>query len=483
MIQSMRGWGNEPLHQRVNQNSHDRRHHGGTGGTLLKLASSRSRKDSSSDDEDALFFQNLRQRANELSQQSQTLTNKWKKGDCKTSLALVLPDWVRRLDVDYPLVACGSAREAVYLGHLETGQVITNSGLAIDDDSNDDKLDDENSDSNQDILDVELRQTLRLILGNYDGGGTLSIALQGSLICEGGRSGGVRVWRIIGAESNRLISQGSIPAMKGLLATCMHLDKENGDRLWVGTHTGEVHAFRLDDPLKPLALQTQPQQTWRFGQNSGSCIMSLQFSSEFNCGVATLAGGSIHLFSTAPVANDAETSSQGEATTDATAIGVMSPPFDSTERRSANSYPTQACLIRTKQSPGNDDDDDDDSCGLAIVCGGSNGSMYYQNIALSDDNEIDAERPFREPMQSMGQGHLGGLIKGMVSPFVNTLVTLGQDGSMRVWDLQQRKPYYSFQGYKVWAGSLWTDGQRLVSDGVDNSILMHDFGQSEDEVA
>jgi hypothetical protein len=36
-------------------------------------------------------------------------------------------------------------------------------------------------------------------------------------------------------------------------------------------------------------------------------------------------------------------------------------------------------------------------------------------------------------------------------------------------------------GYKVWLGSVCCDGRRLVSDGRDNCILVHDF--SSDAVA
>ena len=34
---------------------------------------------------------------------------------------------------------------------------------------------------------------------------------------------------------------------------------------------------------------------------------------------------------------------------------------------------------------------------------------------------------------------------------------------------------YAIGGYKVWLGSLATDGKRLVSDGRDNAVLVHDF--------
>mmetsp|Transcript_14230 Transcript_14230/g.32342 ORF Transcript_14230/g.32342 Transcript_14230/m.32342 type:complete len:467 (-) Transcript_14230:177-1577(-) len=418
---------------------------------------SRFEGDESKKDDDTRFFQELRERAQELSQQTQELTSKWRTGDCRSKLPLVFPDWVRRIDIDYPLVACGSSRETVFLGHLETGEILAESTFSIDDDeSNDEARRDEKS-----VDDLDLMQTMRFLFGNYDGGGTLSIAFQDSLICEGGRKGGVRVWRT-NPTSNRLVSQGSIPAMEGLLATCLHID--DNDRLWVGTHKGEVHCYRLDDPFQPLALQTKPYKSWTFGRRM-SCVMSLELCVEFSCGVATLAGGSVEFFST----NENE------------AVGLASlyPPFDSMERRPANIYPSQASFVLSKKNKNSDD-----ISGLSIVCGGSDGSMYSQSISLTNYNQdIDRDRPFQEPLEPMGQGHPGGgIIKAMVSPTYDMLVSLGQDGCMKVWDMQKRTPFYHFAGYKVWTGSLWTDGRRIASDGVDNTVLLHDFAGSDDEL-
>jgi hypothetical protein len=30
-------------------------------------------------------------------------------------------------------------------------------------------------------------------------------------------------------------------------------------------------------------------------------------------------------------------------------------------------------------------------------------------------------------------------------------------------------------------GSLWTDGKRIISDGSDNTIIVHDFEKGEDD--
>jgi WD40 repeat protein len=71
------------------------------------------------------------------------------------------------------------------------------------------------------------------------------------------------------------------------------------------------------------------------------------------------------------------------------------------------------------------------------------------------------------------------------------LITGAQDGTIRVWDCWQKssvsddsnyssfqvKPevLYNFVGYKVWLGSICNHGNCLLSDGSDNSIIIHDF--------
>ena len=58
------------------------------------------------------------------------------------------------------------------------------------------------------------------------------------------------------------------------------------------------------------------------------------------------------------------------------------------------------------------------------------------------------------------------------------------DGTVRVWDLaapgEGGEPpaprcLYALGGYKVWLGSVVSDGARLVADGTDNAVLLHDF--------
>lgn len=72
------------------------------------------------------------------------------------------------------------------------------------------------------------------------------------------------------------------------------------------------------------------------------------------------------------------------------------------------------------------------------------------------------------------------------------VVSIGQDGLARVthaWigaKTAQRKeltPLYGIGGLKVWVGSICVDdeGKRLVSDGFDDAVVVHDFSLGNDE--
>merc|ERR1712021_67473 len=48
---------------------------------------------------------------------------------------------------------------------------------------------------------------------------------------------------------------------------------------------------------------------------------------------------------------------------------------------------------------------------------------------------------------------------------------------------RDRRPrcLYALTGYKAWLGSIFTNENKLVSDGADNTIVVHDFsGKSDD---
>jgi hypothetical protein len=47
----------------------------------------------------------------------------------------------------------------------------------------------------------------------------------------------------------------------------------------------------------------------------------------------------------------------------------------------------------------------------------------------------------------------------------------GQMAQSEVWDMEET--LYKFAGYKGMAGSIWTDGVRLVTDGDNNTVILH----------
>jgi len=248
--------------------------------------------------------------------------------------------------------------------------------------------------------------------------------------------------------------------LRGELCTVLHIDE---DHLWVGTADGRVQAYPLDEDL-PLALQDAPAMAWHFGET----ITSLSLCPERGCGAAATSAGSVHIFSTED---------------DGVVIGSFVPPFDSAERKSVQAFPSSVTFVEMTDSVNDDDDDGsvdkkkrrkEKETELLVASGGNDGSIFLQRIELTSTGEVDTERPFAGPLRPVRPRHFGP-VKCLRSPVPNVLVSAGQDGGMRVWDVAEGACLYQFVGYKVWLGSLWTDGRRLVSDGADNTVIVHDF--------
>ena len=100
----------------------------------------------------------------------------------------------------------------------------------------------------------------------------------------------------------------------------------------------------------------------------------------------------------------------------------------------------------------------------------------------------------------------------MASPAPGLLVSGAQDGNIRVWDCsypsndneeeddeddedEEEAQYddvgskelrprclYAMTGYKVWLGSIFANGKKLVSDGAHNTVIVHSFDEDEEDV-
>jgi WD40 repeat protein len=435
-------------------------------------ASNDSDSDSNNNDSDMMMSKALKARQSQLTAMQFVKEQKWRNADCASAPQVALGDWVRRLDVDWPLVACGTSSGHVYVAHLETGHIVATNAAEIPE--NDYQTTTTNK-SPPPLL-IGLQDTIQLLFGSYDGGGTLAIAFSGDLICVANRQGSVEVWRL-DATQQQLVFQGTMKALNNVLVTCLQLDQEY---LWVGTADGRLQAYPLDETLPPLSLQVEPELEWNFQK---SCILSLSLSPAINCGVVTTANGAVELI---------------DLEDDSRPLGSFYPPFmnagtgTGTTRRPSkdnannananNAHPLSAVICAHYKSKNDDDDSTESPSYYSIACGGNDGSIWMQALALTEHGEVDSDRPFAEPLKQLSPPHLGA-VKCLASPLPGLLVSGGLDGSMRIWDVQEGASLYQFIGYKVWLGSVWTDGSRLVSDGSDNIVILHDFEKDHEKDA
>ena len=368
----------------------------------------------------------LRSRQAQLESTASLQEKKWREADCESGVRLSLPDWVRRLDVQYPLAACGTSSGTIYLAHLESGEILAEG----------------TRDQGEPLSDID--HSLHRMFGKHDGGGTVAIAFREDLICEANRDGGVNFWRL-DAGSAKLVYQGSMKALEGTLVTSLHLDDEF---LWIGGADGKVQAFPLEADM-PLALQNQPELSWQFR----SMIMSLSFNPDIGCGVVTTAEGTVEVIS---------------MESDGSSLCSFYPPFDDDDEDITSIHGLSAVLVEHR------DEDENGIVPYSIAVGGNDGSLYIQPLQMDEDGELDEFRPFMGSLRRFKPRHKGP-VKCLANPIPGMLVSGSHDGSMRVWDIETAHCIYQFVGYKVWLGSLWSDGSRIVSDGSDNTVIVHDF--------
>ena len=69
------------------------------------------------DDQNDLFA-SLRSRVEAIGTECE---QRWRKGECRSTINLALETWVRRIDVEWPRVAVGTADGLVMLADLEQG--------------------------------------------------------------------------------------------------------------------------------------------------------------------------------------------------------------------------------------------------------------------------------------------------------------------------------------------------------------------------
>ena len=146
---------------------------------------------------------------------------------------------------------------------------------------------------------------------------------------------------------------------------------------------------------------------------------------------------------------------------------------------------------------------------------------------MTDDaNPSRTVEVITETTQKIRPKHMGPIVS-LASPSPGLFVTASHDGTMRVWDcsladgeeeededddddddddeeeednnvpeenkgstassLSETRPkmpkvLYALSGYKVWLGSVFANDRKLVSDGADNTVIVHSFDEDEDAI-
>jgi WD40 repeat protein len=252
----------------------------------------------------------------------------------------------------------------------------------------------------------------------------------------------------------------------------------------------------------------QPYRIYQTGTSRTSIVLSIHVHSCIKCAAVTTNTGSIELLY---YGDDGSNQS-------CKPIGSFTPPFvDTMERRTVNAYPTCATIIKVSRNITTSTIDDDSMLPLvapstfAIISGANDGKIYLQElhtsvIEMKDktlqervDTIINILQPFVSTSKPIQPYHFA-CVKSIVNMGTDGLILTGAlDGTIRLWDIESSWTFdntstvlsnrndsetlsmtmmYQFMGYKVWLGSIWTDGTRIISDGADNAIIVHDFSNA-----
>jgi WD40 repeat protein len=395
----------------------------------IKIFSGIGNSNVSGGDNDNFLLASLKKRASELEIQNEALLKRWKDAKCVSKARIVLDDWVRRVSLGkWPYVAIGSARGSIYLADCNSCAVVA------------EVKDVHNPDGGNE-------EALSYLHGPYDGGGTLAISMMGNVIASAGREGGVKIFHVTVAGEDdknplqkKLVSVGEIPSLKGSLVTSLLLDNEQ--KLWAGCYDGTLHMFDLDwgSAQKNSTLRVE------------SGVLSVDVNNDIV--VCGMKNGSVKMFSV-----------------DGTVLALWK-PFSTTYVRS----------VKIVGGP-----DDSSWC---VVAGGGDGQISARQLLVDSAGSIESV-PFDNKRSTIEfSPRHGGSVVALASRQGGLMISGAQDGTLRVWDCWEKsnnsdsnyssfkvKPtlLYNFVGYKVWLGSVCSDGNCLLSDGSDNSIIVHDF--------
>jgi len=406
---------------------------------------------------DTTLAAELKVRSNSI--ERERIDHNWRTAHCPTKFFPVSDsDWVRRVAMEtYPMAVCGSARGGLYVVDLEEKKTIAKVAGAH---------------TTQVSANAKSQATMDKLYGKLDGGGVVSVAIHGDLIASAGREGGVGLWWMVkgfqeNGEGGNLVPLGSILGLDKTIVTSLKFDSKN--LLWVACDDGTVRAYNMtgyDGGTSAAADVQFPPKKPVFQSDFTDSVLDMHLCEELKLGVCATADGGAALFNM----------ENGQFF-----AGLMI--FEGVAARSV-------LIVKHKS----------DQTGYSVVCGGADGAIH--RIPLKVDPEtgmvIDEENPFliSDTTETAVQPKHTGPVMCMATPEDGMFVSGGQDGALRVWDCAEdfsesdsngeqqtanntpklkTKCMYALTGYKLWLGSVCTDGKRLVSDGGENSIITRDF--------
>lgn len=438
----------------------------------------------------------------------------WRDSCCSSTVRLTLDDWIRRIAVDtYPLAVCGTASGHLCLADLQEGEELD---CVMNVHASGQPEDPRLEEQQQQVFPGHLKEALLDLYGQFDGGGVIALAMKDDWIVSSGREGGAHLCRVVGQEQQvykgsrggtskqTKLSLQRLGKFRGLvdanvLITSIAFDTTG--TLWMTGYDGILRAFDYeerdseDNPL--MTRQRKPM----FNVDLGAPIVNLSINDELGCGVASTLAGLV-IFSL----------EDGEVLT----------KWNPLVKKVRREFVRSAILLKDDSNPNQDEPPT-----WSVVCGGSRGSLFQRLLNVDRTGILSQSRPFLDQESNdetifpvkMRPNHMGSVV-ALACPAPGLLVTGSLDGSIRVWDyaahstelesdeeddddddddeedtvIELEAQYddvqpndsrpqclYSLSGYKVWLGSICANSRRLITDGADNTIIVHSF-ENEDEV-
>jgi len=410
------------------------------------------------------LFASLRSRLDKI---GESCEERWREAECQSSIKLALEGWVRRIALDWPRAAIGTADGYVCLADLESGEVLTRKK------AHPDYVDGEES-----------ARDMRLLHGEYDGGGLTSIALSGSFIASAGRDGGARLWHIgrAGEDGDELELQdrgelrdaGDAVVSRTLLSVDDELAPDGATgpgavRCWTGGLDGVVRCWQA--PM--AAAASAPRCVLRV--KAAGAVLDLALLEQRNLLACATTDGAVELFSTIdgtpcgrwrPFADGTD----GElplSTVAARSVAITHVDAAGEQRCALSSWatcPRPACMCPPRRSPPH-------RC--VVVVGGTDGSVHACALIRNGSSEspsdgavpstqldetlepITLKPPHGGPVIALTP--IGAVAAGRES---GLLASGAHDGTLRIWDLakafkgESQACLFGLGGYKVRGSSL-----------------------------